>query len=897
MAPNLRAEPRTATMNGTDELHIRPLNIEKGSDRIGLSQRRNLVFVACNSQIYVWEPAGSSQTLGKKPVMIIDPLIKCPDNAGYITPHYPHSINNMLVGDLGLEEVLLCVTDSGNVCGYRVEAIFSVLERAEQADLERPFNSTDVTPFLVENVQSSAWGLAIHKFARQIAVSANTGLVTVFAFALAGPGCADRLDLNHPAVDSNLENNDPTWFIADSEAKFEQMHSEKLHLYRTQNVKMTYLGHFTNIPSVSFFNCDLDPNGKWMFSTDIDNKLLVWNVWESRCPVNVFHFNGTPSPLSGPEDRGWSVLALDPRTFRRFTTAEEAIGGPREIQKKQGKEFLNTTRLTKRIKDASPLYNHFPPAVRFEAEQSVLPDIFSTDCRAISSSDRETLTSDLFNTHYQRRDGVMSDPVDENADNANSSVAAPGDVHPSHSTDAFSHSAVDGSVQEGSTSQEISPDADAGTETGQSAGQNAEDTAGFGAAASFEDLIMQLGGLPQPATQGPLITAEFLQQALGDGQYLDLFMSDEYLTSFGNDGDDGDDDDEMDDEDEELYHGQEPEGEHNWGDQVNWEYPAHYVGPTPEAARYNELYCMSCIVFPDHPDLFGYRSLITDPQAAASDRFDFPIIHFSQTDIRLIPTPRALDHTIICYAPLRQRFSQIVEPTRAIDRFNMVQYVSEHGIIVAASQKGRAAIISLTESDATGPAFRLDWIVPFESQEKYGERPLQPLLGMAVSPMPGFEIPPDIPFIPHEDDIRGMGFRYELLNQDSGMSSAYSPSDQSCDSDLSTESPINQSLDKISSPTVPSPTVSCSKKQASEAPLTHAECHAWASRHHVPSEPWRGWNPSRRYRLMLVYLDHSVLTYEFWYENKVAGEKTKTPAGGNGGGEGDAMNDDPYLMI
>lgn len=229
--------------------------------------------------------------------MIINPVAKCPDSMGYITPHFPHSINNMLVGDLGLEEVLVLVSDSGNVCGYRVEAVFSALQRAEQANLERPIGDADLTPFLVENVESSAWGLAIHKYARQIAVSANTGLITVFAFALAGPEPGDEPDSNNPVADSSLEDNDDdqTWIIADTGPKFAQMREEMRHIYRTQNVMMTYPGHFTNIPSVSFLNCDLDPNGKWMFSTDIDNKLIVWNVWESRSPVNVFHFNNTPS--------------------------------------------------------------------------------------------------------------------------------------------------------------------------------------------------------------------------------------------------------------------------------------------------------------------------------------------------------------------------------------------------------------------------------------------------------------------------------------------------------------------------------------------------------------------------------------------------------------------------
>ena len=508
------------------------------------------------------------------------------------------------------------------------------------------------------------------------------------------------------------------------------------------------------------------------------------------------------------------------------------------------------------------------------------------------------------------RDEVMSDLVDESEDNAHASVTGPGDIHPSHSTDAFSHSAVDGSVQEGSMSQEISPDDDAGTETGESVGQNTEDTTGFGAATSFEDLIIHLTGLPHSATQGPLTTAEFLEQALAGGLDFDEFLAslrnsdddeDEEFTDQEFDTDQESDVDQEPNPDQEPNHDQEPganqesDGEDNRDTQDNWGSQVHYVGPTPETASYSRSMRMSFDVFPNNPDPFGHRSLITDPKAAASDWFDFPILHFSNTDIRLIPSPRAVDHTIICYAPLRQKFSQIVGPVREIDRFNMVQYVPEHGIVVAASQKGRAAIISLTESEETGPAFRVDWIVPFESQEKYGERPLQPLLGMAVSPMPGFEIPPDIPFIPHEDDIKGMGFRYQLVNQDSDMSSTNLPSDQTCDSDPSAESSATQSPAKTSRPTVPSTTASSSKKPASEPALTHAECHAWASRNHAPHEPWRGWDHSRRYRLVLMYLDHSVLTYEFWYESKIAGGKTNT--GGSANGEDHAMDEDPYFNV
>lgn len=227
--------------------------------------------------------------------MIITPVIKCPENEGYIAPQVPHAINNVLVGDLGLDEVLLLVTDSGNVCGYRVETIFSALERAEQGNRTHPLDDTEVPPFFVESVGSSAWGLAIHKYSRQIAVSANTGHITVFAFALANSGSGGQLDPNHPSGAASFADNDQTWLHVNSAGTLAQLQSQMPDKYRTQNIRLTYTGHFTNIPSVSFLNCDFDSNGAWMLSTDIDNKILVWKVWENLQPCNAFCLNDASS--------------------------------------------------------------------------------------------------------------------------------------------------------------------------------------------------------------------------------------------------------------------------------------------------------------------------------------------------------------------------------------------------------------------------------------------------------------------------------------------------------------------------------------------------------------------------------------------------------------------------
>lgn len=260
--------------------------------KTALSQRHNLLFVAYSYQIYVWEPAGPWQTLGAKPRMVITPVMKDPDAEGYINPDAPHAINNIIVDDLGRDEVLLLATDSGNVSGYHVEAVFSAIERTLQNGMQSPIDGSQIEPFFTEKVYASAWGLAIHKYARTIAVSANTGLITVFAFALVDPtgedGDETEVNLNFADGFNNYEQN---WLDVQTEDEFLQFRRLMPDRHRSRNVRLTYTGHFTNIPSVSFFNCDLDPNGCWMVSTDIDNKLLVWKVWELQSPFQAVHLS------------------------------------------------------------------------------------------------------------------------------------------------------------------------------------------------------------------------------------------------------------------------------------------------------------------------------------------------------------------------------------------------------------------------------------------------------------------------------------------------------------------------------------------------------------------------------------------------------------------------------
>ncbi|KAF7597325.1 hypothetical protein BBP40_006265 [Aspergillus hancockii] len=787
-----------------------------------LSQRRNLLFVAYSHQIYVWEPAGTFQTLGIKPEMIITPVMKDPYSSGYISPAIPHAINNLLVDDLGRDEVLLLVTDSGNVCGYRVEAIFSALKRAEGRKEQRPFDDSQVDPFFVEYVEASAWGIAIHKFARLIAVTANTGHVTVFAFALVNPASGKSSDAGQKLEEEDDFNDyGQTWLEIKSNEQFKQLQHWMPTKHRKRNIRLTYIGHFTNIPAVSFLNCDLDPNGTWMVSTDIDNKLFVWKIWESLGPFNVYHFNDI-SFKSFPEtlrtdstERGWSVIALDPRTFHLLKSTEDACGGHPQRRVEDGQSILDLTKLSSRIPNASQLYNYFPPAVKTEPEQPILPDIFEEDCRInrIGSACQTTSRDEYVNglsTNYHRCSELPEPSDSHDIRNLRSFGSA----------DAFSHRAVDGSVHEDNPVSNGSSNGGSYAGDPHLSNQEAESQGGNGAFHQLDDTNQQTDHTPFHHTHGPLTMPEFLQVALLEALGGDIPGPEEYFNDYSIEEVSPFEDEEMNDANDNSSENDETSISGAAAYQVS--------NPPPDA--------------------------------------NFPILHFSQTDIRLIPHPLAPRASVICVDPLRQPLTQLIVPLRTCDRFNMVKYIPEHGIVVAASQKGRAAVITLTESETAGLAFRVDWIVPLEGQEKYGERPLIPLLGMSVSPVQGFEMPPDVPYIPHSVSENDLTFHYEPLSQDDEY-----------------ETPSQRSSKSFSSPMF-GPGVDSNPEKGQDTPLTLPESHARATRAYQPEESWRGWNPSRRYRLLLFYADHTIMSYEFWY---------------NWGptGSADESDEDEYLVV
>lgn len=179
------------------------------------------------------------------------------------------------------------------------------------------------------------------------------------------------------------------------------------------------------------------------------------------------------------------------------------------------------------------------------------------------------------------------------------------------------------------------------------------------------------------------------------------------------------------------------------------------------------------------------------------------------------------------------------------DRINLVKYIPDAGIVVAATQTGAVAVITLTWQEEVGHSFRVDWIVPFFSQKDDDENPIPPLMGIAAGPMPGFEKPSDVPCIPRDVDPRDwLKFNWHMLSPD-----ASEPDDTA---------PLEGNIPGPHNPGV--------NTGSEDQKPTLPELHAHASSIYRPRESWHGYCPSRHYRLLLLFCDNTVMSYEFWHD-------------------------------
>ena len=165
-----------------------------------------------------------------------------------------------------------------------------------------------------------------------------------------------------------------------------------------------------------------------------------------------------------------------------------------------------------------------------------------------------------------------------------------------------------------------------------------------------------------------------------------------------------------------------------------------------------------------------------------SKRLPFSLLYTTKDSVGLLGNPhRGVD--VFLDDVLKQETPPELDRLVEFSRLNMSAQIPEFGLVVIACQVGRVALLTTTQGKGRRkPGMRLDWMLPFKSQEEKGDRPNVPLIGIAVGPIQGRLFATNRP----EETLPG-------------------------------------------------------------------EAH---------SESWRKVEPMRRYRLMLTYLDQTVLSYE-----------------------------------
>lgn len=178
------------------------------------------------------------------------------------------------------------------------------------------------------------------------------------------------------------------------------------------------------------------------------------------------------------------------------------------------------------------------------------------------------------------------------------------------------------------------------------------------------------------------------------------------------------------------------------------------------------------------------------------DGLPCPILHASVRNIYLLQPPDQrsrsevnerlpLNPPLLGFAnPLRQNIQAGYGYLRFFERLNMNAYIPELGLVVLASQKGRAIVLALTKipsatrskpstTQSTAPptyppemasykhksnyCMRVVALLPFSDQETKNQRPFAPLHGIAVAPLQGTTAGSDGHAMAYE------GTRYRLM--------------------------------------------------------------------------------------------------------------------------------------
>jgi hypothetical protein len=243
-----------------------------------------------------------------------------------------------------------------------------------------------------------------------------------------------------------------------------------------------------------------------------------------------------------------------------------------------------------------------------------------------------------------------------------------------------------------------------------------------------------------------------------------------------------------------------------------------------------------------------------------------PMLHCSASNIRLLMAPEADSPHVFCANILKQAFPPAIEASSHVhlDRLNMIQQIPELGLVIIATQIGRVAVCTLTKNDKSGSlGLRVDWTLPTRKQEMNSVRPMSALLGIAASPIQGRSTLQGHNVGESDDDHSSWGIDHVT----DGVSTTFDP-------DVLVLCEAGNDEDRVrgcdsaedKSPRMSSESEGMKRKRSSYTSTTSSssrrqmESRGWT----LPSgrESWHAVESSRRYRLMLTYMDMTVLTYE-----------------------------------
>ncbi|KAM3086693.1 hypothetical protein ACMFMG_000818 [Clarireedia jacksonii] len=285
-----------------------------------LSQRYNMYFTAYMDVVHVTRPRNLKQALPSLPDLILRLPVSKHAGPGYIDTLRPHCVNHMLIGKLGEKEILLLASDDGDVTAYYTDLIAQDLQGAIRSTPKAiPICSTQ--PFFLENVGSSAWGLAIHQKSRLIAVSSNNREVTVFVHG-------SRAFSDSCYENEYLKPEDLRGTSRYDKCSFPEKHG-RMSASGSTHSRTTFPNSFRrvlrpgplshNIPSVAFAD-SRDGLAQSIIATDINGNLWLLDIWAKTSTLIV-----SPAPR-GVNQMGWGVMVIPLASFRHSTNFQGALG-------------------------------------------------------------------------------------------------------------------------------------------------------------------------------------------------------------------------------------------------------------------------------------------------------------------------------------------------------------------------------------------------------------------------------------------------------------------------------------------------------------------------------------------------------------------------------------------